>query len=71
MSTEWRQTTAGEVKVGDRVKAPTGEELSVSSIEFPFLGRPEMLALIEDSAERWYKRPLPVDAPVEVQVSAS
>jgi hypothetical protein len=29
-----------------------------------------MLALIEDTAERWYKRPLATDAMVEVRVPA-
>jgi len=70
MTIDWTQTTAREVKVGDRVRTPTGEELLVSRIEFPFLGRHEMLAFIEDSPERWYKRPLPVDAPVEVHPNA-
>jgi hypothetical protein len=67
MSTDWTQTSARDVKVGDRVRTPAGEELLVSRIEFPFLGRSEMLAFIEDSSERWYKRPLPLDAQVEVQ----
>jgi hypothetical protein len=44
--------------------------VTVSRIEYEFLGRPEMLAFIEDTAERWYKRPVAVDAVVEVQVPA-
>ena len=69
MTTEWTQTSARDVKVGDRVRIPGGAELVVSRIEFPFLGRSEMLAFIEDSPQRWYKQPLPVDAPVEVRSS--
>ena len=67
MSGEWKQTTAAEVKVGERVRIPTGQELLVSRIESPFLGMAGMLALIEDSPQQWFKQPLPVESPVEVE----
>jgi hypothetical protein len=71
MSTEWQKTSARDVKVGDRVRVPNGTELLVGRIESPFLGRDGMLAFVEDTSERWFKQPLPVDTPVEVVHSAS
>lgn len=67
MTTTWMTVTAAEVKPGDRVRTSSGDELTVTRIESPFLGRTEMIAFIEDSSERWFKRPVPVDATVEVQ----
>jgi hypothetical protein len=68
MTITWVQGTASDVKVGDRVRTPGGE-LTVSRIEVPFMGMPEMLAFIEDTPERWYKQPLPLNTPVEVQTT--
>jgi hypothetical protein len=64
---EWKTGTAADVKPGDRIRTPAGEELLVSRIEAPFFGRPEMIAFIEDTPERWYKRPVPVDVELEIQ----
>ena len=66
MASEWTKVTADQVQPGDRVKLPSGEELTATRIEESFLGRAEMLALIEDTSERWYKRPLPISTEVEV-----
>jgi hypothetical protein len=59
--------TVSEVRPGDRVRLNTGEEVLVSRIESPFLGLDTMVAFIEDTPARWYKRPVPADAEVEVQ----
>jgi len=67
MTTTWVTVTATEVKEGDRVRTPSGDELTVTRIEAPFLGRANMMAFIEDSSERWFKRPVPLDAEVEVR----
>jgi hypothetical protein len=67
MTTTWVKVTASEVKPGDRVRTPSGDELTVSRIEAPFLGRAEMIAFIEDSSERWFKRPVPQSAEVEIR----
>ncbi len=67
MSESWRVTRADQVSVGDVVRTSTGDVVVVSRIETSFLGRPNMLAFIEDTPERWYKRPLTVDAEVEVR----
>jgi hypothetical protein len=67
MTTTWVTVTATDVKAGDRVRTSSGDELTVTRIEAPFLGRDNMMAFIEDSSERWFKRPLPLDAQVEVR----
>ena len=63
---EWQPTTASEVQPGDRVRLESGEEVIATRIEAPFMGREEMLAFIEDTPERWYKRPARAAANVEV-----
>ena len=44
----------------------SGEEVIATRIEAPFMGREEMVAFIEDTPERWYKRPARATANVEV-----
>jgi hypothetical protein len=56
---------ASEVTSGDRIRIG-GDELQVSRIESPFLGRDGLVAFIEDTPQRWLKRPVPVDAEVDV-----
>jgi hypothetical protein len=65
VSDHWETVTASAVAVGDVVRV-NGNPLTVSRIESPFLGRTEVIAFIEDSSERWYKQPVPANAPVEV-----
>jgi hypothetical protein len=65
--TTWVEVKAADVKPGDRVRTPSGDELTVSRIEAPFLGRAEMIAFIEDTSDRWFKRPVPQDAKVEIR----
>jgi hypothetical protein len=67
-TTEWHRVPADRVRPGQRVRLG-GVELFVSRIEHPFLGRPTMLAFIEDTPDRWLKRPMPLDAEVEVLAS--
>jgi hypothetical protein len=57
---------AAEVRVGDRLRARDGTELTVTRIDDGFLGRPEMLAFVEDSAEQWFKLPAVRDGDVEL-----
>ena len=64
--TTWMTVAVHDVKPGDRVRTAPGDELTVTRIESPFLGRSELIALIEDSPERWFKQPLPADGSVEV-----
>lgn len=55
-----------DVRVGDRLRSRDGTELTVTRIDQGFLGRPEMFAFIEDSAEQWFKMPAPADGEVEL-----
>jgi len=67
MSDSWKTVKADKVRIGDSVRTQTGQLVLVSRIESPFLGRPNMLALIEDTEDRWFKQPLSADADVEVR----
>jgi hypothetical protein len=67
MPETWKTVKAEEVRVGDVVRTQAGDVVTVSQIETAFLGRRGMLAFIEDTPQRWYKRPVPADADVEVQ----
>lgn len=65
-TTVWNTVRADTVRPGSHVRI-RGTELVVTRREHPFLGRSEMLAFIEDTPERWLKRPVPVDSEVEVR----
>jgi hypothetical protein len=66
-SGERRKPAKGaEVRPGDRVRTSDGTELTVTRIEASFFGRDDMIAFIEDTPERWFKRPVSVDADVEI-----
>ena len=64
----WEPAAAGAVAPGDRVRVggEGGVEVAVSRVEPSFLGRPDMIAFIEDTPERWLKVPLPANGQVEV-----
>jgi hypothetical protein len=66
MGDGWQMVKASEVRPGQRVRTQDGTELIATRIERPFMGRNEMLAFIEDTETRWFKRPAPVDADVEI-----
>jgi hypothetical protein len=68
MPESWKTLKADEVQPGDTVRTQAGDVVLVSRIEAPFMGRSNMVAFIEDTDERWYKRPVTSDAEVEVQV---
>ena len=70
MAQTWKKISAAEVLPGNRIKTDKGEELTVTRIESAFFGREGMLAFIEDTPERWYKRPLQDTAEVEVVVES-
>jgi hypothetical protein len=66
MAENWKNTTANEVQAGDEIRLQSGRRLVVTRIESPFMGRPEMIAFIEDTAEGWFKQPMPATMAVEV-----
>jgi hypothetical protein len=70
MSDSWKTVKANEVRTGDTIRTKAGEVVIVSRIQPQFLNRPEMLAFIEDTEERWYKRPVAADAEVEVRTDS-
>jgi len=57
---------ATEVRLGDRVRARSGAELTVTRIDEGFMGRANMLAFVEDSEEQWFKMPALRDGDVEL-----
>jgi hypothetical protein len=65
MDEQWERTSADQVRPGDRVRI-RGTEVVVARIEESFLNRPDMIAFIEDTTERWLKVPTPPAAEVEV-----
>ena len=70
MSEEWTTVTARDIPAGARVRLPSGDELTATRVDRDFMGMDSMVAVIEDTPERWHKQPLPVDAEVEVQREA-
>jgi len=46
---------AGDVSVGDRVRTANAMELTVTRVDGEFMGRPNLLALVEDSETQWLK----------------
>ena len=61
----WKSAKGGDIQPGDRVRTSDGSEVTVTRIEENFFGT-DMLALIEDTPERWFKRPVTTDADVEI-----
>jgi hypothetical protein len=58
----WTTMPAGTVRRGDVVKLGSGTELAVTRVEAPFLGRDDLVCLIEDSGPAgspppWPRRP--------------
>lgn len=69
MTESWTSVSVADVQPGDRVRLANGRELLVSKIETNFMGRPTMVAFIEDTPLRWFKQPVQQAAEVEVQRS--
>jgi hypothetical protein len=57
---------ATEVRVGDRLRARSGQELTVTRIDEGFMGRADMLAFVEDSEQQWFKMPALRNGDVEL-----
>lgn len=71
MPDTWKTAKAQDVELGDTVRTQSGEVIVVSRIEAPFFGRPNMLAFIEDTPDRWFKKPLPADSDVEIRTAGA
>ena len=66
MTTASATVKASEVRLGDRVRARSGTELTVTRIDEGFMSNPDMLAFVEDSDEQWFKMPALRDGDVEL-----
>jgi hypothetical protein len=66
MSDEWSTVQVSELKPGDRVRT-RGFEFEVARIDPKFLGRDEMVCLVEDTPERWHAYPMPLAGDVEAK----
>jgi len=69
VSESWRIAPVDEVRIGDVVKTPSGDVVTVTRIETSFLGLSNLVAFIEDTPDRWYKCPIAVDAEVEIRTT--
>jgi hypothetical protein len=65
---DWQTKKVDDVKAGDVVRY-AGQEFTVARVDAPFLGRDEMVCLIEDSAQRWHAYPAGLGGDVEVRAS--
>jgi hypothetical protein len=65
---KWRSAKGADIRPGDRVRTPDGAEVTATRIEENFFGTDNMVALIEDTPKRWFKRPVMVDSDVEILV---
>jgi hypothetical protein len=65
MSDEWTMVAVAEVQPGDRVRH-RGFEFEVGRVDQNFLGRDNMVCMIEDTPDRWHAYPAQTSAEVEV-----
>jgi hypothetical protein len=66
MAENWKSTPVTEVRAGDEIRLQSGRRLVVSRVEEAFMGRPEMIAFIQDTPDEWFKQPVPGSMSVEV-----
>ena len=71
MSDTWKTVKAQDVKAGDTVRTQTGGVVIVSRVEASFMGRPNMVAFIEDTPDRWFKQPMMSDSDVEIRTATT
>ena len=58
-------TLAKDLKPGDRIRL-YGQELTVTRVDSPFMGRDNMVLLVESTDERWHCLPAGTDTEVEL-----
>jgi hypothetical protein len=63
---DWTTARADEVQPGDRIRL-YGQELAVTRVDAPFLGRENMVLFVESTDERWHCLPAGTDTEVELQ----
>ena len=67
MAEDWQSKKVEDVQPGDVVRY-AGQEFTVARVDAPFLGRDEMVCLIEDTPQRWHAYPAVNGGDVEVRV---
>ena len=70
MADRWTTTNVEDVNPGDRVRY-AGQEFTVARVDAPFLGRNEMVCLIEDTPTRWHAYPAARGGEVEVLTASA
>lgn len=66
MSDTWTTIAVDDVKPGVAVRY-AGHEFTVARVDAPFLGRDEMVCLIEDTPTRWHAYPAVRGGEIEVR----
>jgi hypothetical protein len=66
VSDNWETVGMADVKAGDRVRY-RNFEFTIARVDEKFMGRDEMICLIEDEPDRWFAYPGPVAGEIEVQ----
>ena len=56
MAATWQSIPITEIEPGDRIRL-RGSEFEVGRVDSPFLGREQMVCVIEDSPTRWHAYP--------------
>jgi hypothetical protein len=66
MAEEWQTKKVDDVQAGDDVRY-AGQEFTVARVDARFLGRDNMVCLIEDTPERWHAYPAVLGGDIEVR----
>jgi hypothetical protein len=66
MTDSWKSIPVDDLQPGAEVRY-AGHEFTIARIDSPFLGRDEMVCLIEDTPERWHAYPAVRGGEVEVR----
>ena len=64
MASNWNTVPVSELSVGDHVRF-RGSEFDIARIDANFLGRTEMVCLIEDTPTRWHAYPAQLVGEIE------
>jgi len=69
MSERWKTIPVDDVRAGHQVRY-AGREFTVARVDAAFLGREQMVCLIEDTPERWHAYPAVLGGEIEVSEGA-
>jgi hypothetical protein len=69
MTDTWKTIPVDDVQVGHHVRY-AGQEFTVARVDARFLGREQMVCLIEDTPDRWHAYPAMLGGEIEVRAGA-